>query len=67
MDQFFFNDACFSTLIETTHIGIFASLNEVLYNMGCSPHLLENQVKSPFPNQSLNAQRNNQLNVLLTW
>ncbi len=29
-----FNDACFSTLIDTTRIGILARLNEVLYNIG---------------------------------
>ena len=62
-----FNDACISTLIDTTRIGILARLNEVLYNTGCSPHLLKNQAKSPFPNQSLIAQRNNQSNVSLTW
>ncbi len=28
-----FNDACFLTLIDTTHIGILARLNEVLYNI----------------------------------
>jgi hypothetical protein len=29
-----FNDACFSTLIDTTCIGILARLNGVLYNIG---------------------------------
>jgi hypothetical protein len=29
-----FYDACISTLIVTTQIGIFARLNEVLYNIG---------------------------------
>jgi hypothetical protein len=29
-----FNDAFFSTLIDTTRIGIFARLNEGLYNIG---------------------------------
>ncbi len=29
-----FDDACFSTLIDTTRIGILARLNEVLYNIG---------------------------------
>jgi hypothetical protein len=29
-----FNDACISTLIDTTQIGILARLNKVLYNIG---------------------------------
>jgi hypothetical protein len=29
-----FHDACFSTVIDTTCIGILAKLNEVLYNIG---------------------------------
>ena len=29
-----FNNACVSTLIDTTRIGILARLNEVLYNIG---------------------------------
>jgi hypothetical protein len=32
--QNLFKDACFSTLIDTTRIGILAKLNEVLYNIG---------------------------------
>jgi hypothetical protein len=62
-----FNDACLSTLIDTTRKGILARLNEVLKTLGCSTHLLENQAKSPFPNQNLIAQINNESNVSLTW
>jgi hypothetical protein len=63
-----FNDACFSTLIDTTRIGILAiDSMKCSTTLGCSSHLLENQAKSPFPNQNLIAQRNNQSNILLTW
>jgi hypothetical protein len=45
-----FNDACISTLIDTTQIGILARLNKTMRSttLGYPTHLLENQAKSKF-------------------
>ncbi len=44
-----FNDACFSTLIDTTCIGILARLNEVLYNIGLLNPCTRKSSKVSFP------------------
>ncbi len=44
-----FNDACFSTLIDTTHIGILARLNKVLYNIGLLNPSTRKSSKVSFP------------------
>jgi hypothetical protein len=44
-----FNDACFSTLIDTTCIGILARLNEVLYSIGMLNPSTRKSSKVSFP------------------
>ncbi len=44
-----FNDACFSTLIDTTCIGILARLHEVLYNIGLLNPSTRKSSKVSFP------------------
>ena len=44
-----FNNACVSTLIDTTRIGILARLNEVLYNIGLLNPSTRKSSKVSFP------------------
>ncbi len=44
-----FNDACISTLIDTTQIGILARLNEVFYNIGFLTPSTRKSSKVSFP------------------
>ncbi len=44
-----FNDACFSTLIDTTRKGILARLNDVLYNIGLLNPSTRKSSKVSFP------------------
>jgi hypothetical protein len=49
-----FNDACISTLIDTTRIGILARINEVLYNIGLLTPSTRKSSKVSFPQPKFN-------------
>jgi hypothetical protein len=60
-----FNDACISTLIETTQIGTLARLNEVLYNIGLLTLSTRKSSKVSFLQPNVNAAKKQSIKCIV--